>query len=132
MPAGLGFRQGQLYKPRYILIEEASTGPALAGEIKPAEVGIIQLVRPTQDKQLPLFTQQKEFAAGRIWFPKRAPWLRVFTDELLGFPECRYSDQVDSMSQALAFRPSFDLGAADIFASLTDSYMFRYAMARGW
>lgn len=72
---------------------------------------MIQLVKPGQDKRVRLFTQQPMFTAGRVWFPRQAPWLRVFLDELLSFPESRYSDQVDSLSQALAFKGGYDPGA---------------------
>ena len=62
-----------------------------------------------------------------------APWLNVLLDELISFPESRYSDQVDSVSQALSFEGAYDPGAlADFYSNLADSYMFRYAMARGW
>ena len=121
------------YKPRNILIEDASTGPPLAAEMKAAGSFMIQLIKPHQDKRVRLFAQQALFAGGRVWFPRQAPWLRVFLDEILGFPEGPYSDQVDSLSQALAFKGSYDPGAvADFLSSLTESYMFRYGMARGW
>jgi predicted phage terminase large subunit-like protein len=121
------------HKPRYILIEDASTGPALAAELNTVRPAIIQLVKPDQDKRVRLFTQQAMFTAGRVWFPRQAPWLRVFLEELLSFPEGVYSDQVDSLSQALAFKGGYDPGAiADFLSRLTDSYMFRYAMAHGW
>ncbi|MEO6947420.1 MAG: phage terminase large subunit [Nitrobacter sp.] len=121
------------HKPRHILIEDASTGPALAAEMKRAGSVMIQLIKPEQDKRVRLFTQQALFAAGRVWFPRQAPWLRVFLDELLGFPEGPYSDQVDSLSQALAFKGGYDPGAiADFLSSWTGSYMCRYGLAHGW
>jgi predicted phage terminase large subunit-like protein len=91
------------YKPRYILIEDASTGPALAAELRIVRSAMVELIKPTQDKRVRLFTQQGMFTSGRVWFPREAPWLRTFLDELLNFPEGPYSDQVDSLSQALAY-----------------------------
>jgi predicted phage terminase large subunit-like protein len=121
------------FTPRYILIEDASTGPALMAELRDRLPAIVQLVKPDQDKRVRLFTQQALFTAGRVWFPRQSPWLRVFLEELLSFPESPHSDQVDSLSQALAFKEGYDPGAiADGLSSWVNSYMVRYAMARRW
>jgi predicted phage terminase large subunit-like protein len=121
------------HKPRHILIEDASTGPALAAELKRHQTAMIKLIKPEQDKRVRLFIQQGKFASGRVWFPKHAPWLRGLLDELLGFPEGRYSDQVDSISQALAYKLDYDPGAiAEVLSELTGSYMTRYAMRNSW
>jgi phage terminase large subunit-like protein len=40
---------------------------------------------------------------GAIWFPKDAPWLNSLKAELLGFPNVKHDDQVDSISQALSW-----------------------------
>ena len=58
------------------------------------------------DKQVRLFVQSAKFEQGRVWFPKEAPWLQIFLEELLSFPDSRHSDQVDSISQALGYKPS--------------------------
>ena len=98
------------YKPRHILIEDATTGTALAEEIRRKCLSGVRLIKPDHDKQVRLFLQQAKFEQGRVWFPKTAPWLRLFLEELLSFPESKYSDQVDSVSQALAYKHSgFDV-----------------------
>jgi predicted phage terminase large subunit-like protein len=38
-----------------------------------------------------------------VHFPENASWLDDLIGELMGFPEGRYDDQVDSISQALAW-----------------------------
>lgn len=120
------------HKPRYVLIEDASTGPALAAELKLVQRATVKLVKPQQDKQVRLYSQQALFEAGRVLFPRQAPWLRVFLDELVSFPEGPYSDQVDSLSQALAFKGGYDPGAiADFYEAMAGSYMFRRAMFGG-
>ena len=43
------------------------------------------------------------FETGRVYLPREAPWLSTYLDELLGFPNGRYDDQIDSTSQALDF-----------------------------
>ena len=48
-----------------------------------------------------MFVQAAKFEEGRVFFPRDALWLKVFLEEMLAFPEGGYSDQVDSVSQAL-------------------------------
>jgi predicted phage terminase large subunit-like protein len=94
------------YKPRRILIEDTMTGIALADELDRKFSWSIERVKPEGDKQVRLYVQQAKFEQGRVLFPKEAPWLRVFLEELLSFPESRHTDQVDSVSQALAYQGS--------------------------
>jgi predicted phage terminase large subunit-like protein len=39
--------------------------------------------------------------AGSVFLPKHALWLNDFRVEVLAFPQGRYNDQVDALSQAL-------------------------------
>lgn len=94
------------YKPRHILIEDALTGMALADEMGNKFSMTVKRIKPQGDKQVRLYVQQAKFEQGRVWFPKEAPWLRIFLEELLSFPESRHTDQVDSVSQALAYQGS--------------------------
>jgi hypothetical protein len=41
--------------------------------------------------------------SGHVWIPREAPWLQEFLHELVMFPNGRFDDQVDSMSQALDY-----------------------------
>jgi predicted phage terminase large subunit-like protein len=91
------------FKPDEILIEEASTGIALAQELREKGDFFIIPKKIEHDKQGRLYVQQAKFAAGRVWFPKDAPFLSELELELLTFPQSRYDDQVDSVSQALAY-----------------------------
>ena len=91
------------FKPRYILIEDASSGSGLADTIKGKYASAVRLIKSEHDKQMRLYLQQAKFEQRRVLFPNEAPWLRIFLEELLSFPECTHSDQVDSVSQALAF-----------------------------
>ncbi|MDP2410277.1 MAG: phage terminase large subunit [Pseudolabrys sp.] len=93
----------QEYRPRHILIEDASTGAGLAQSIKSSHTMEVRLVTPEHNKDIRLFLQQPKFEQGRVYFPKYASWLRLFLEEMLSFPESTHTDQVDSVSQALAF-----------------------------
>ena len=41
--------------------------------------------------------------AGHLLLPAEAPWLAELRSELLGFPNARHDDQVDALSQLLAY-----------------------------
>jgi predicted phage terminase large subunit-like protein len=51
--------------------------------------------------------QTMHIEAGSVFLPRHAPWLGEFRREVLAFPNSRYNDQVDALSQALkrAFAP---------------------------
>ena len=50
--------------------------------------------------------QQGKFASGRVQVPANAPFLSDLLKELLSFPQSKTTDQVDSISQALAHKGS--------------------------
>jgi predicted phage terminase large subunit-like protein len=99
----------QKHKPRWVLIEDASTGTALAQELKSVHFGgAVRLVPIERDKVGRLYVNQAKFAAGLVLFPKGAPFLPELEAELLVFPQGKNDDQVDSISQALSYKPGYD------------------------
>lgn len=92
------------FKPTCILIEDASTGIALAQELREAGAFVVKAIPIERDKFTRLWLQQAKFEAGLVHFPRNAPWLSVLETELLTFPQAKHDDQVDSISQALAFK----------------------------
>jgi predicted phage terminase large subunit-like protein len=94
------------YKPDVVLIEDASTGTALAQDLREAHWYRVELVPVEHDKIARLYVQQAKFAAGRVWLPRGAPFLPGLEAELLTFPQGKHDDQVDSISQALAYEGS--------------------------
>jgi len=93
------------YRPSVILIEDASTGIALAQELNQTSHCYISPIPVHRDRQGRVYVQQAKFAAGLVHFPKDAPFLAVLEAELLVFPQGRHDDQVDSIMQALAYDP---------------------------
>jgi predicted phage terminase large subunit-like protein len=91
------------FKPDEILIEDASTGTALAQELRDNANCYVNPIKIDHDKVGRLYVQQGKFAAGRVWFPRNARFLPELEAELLTFPQSRHDDQVDSVSQALAY-----------------------------
>jgi predicted phage terminase large subunit-like protein len=92
------------FKPTAIVIEDASTGIALAQELKQAGQYRIKPVPVDRDKVTRLYVQAAKFEAGQVFFPRGAPFLPELEAELLTFPQGKHDDQVDSLSQALAFK----------------------------
>jgi predicted phage terminase large subunit-like protein len=94
------------------LIEDASTGTALAQELRKIYFdGSVRLVPIERDKIGRLYVNQAKFEAGRVLFPKNAPFLPELEAELLTFPQGKTDDQVDSVSQALSYTPGYNLDA---------------------
>lgn len=93
------------FKPDEILIEDASTGIALAQELTRSHSYFINLVPVNREKQARVYVQQGKFAAGLVLFPRDATFLAELEAELLVFPQGRHDDQVDSIMQALAYVP---------------------------
>jgi predicted phage terminase large subunit-like protein len=99
----------QLHRPRSILIEDASTGSALAQEFKSIYFyGATTLVPIERDKIGRLYVNTAKFEAGLVLFPRGAPFLAQLEAELLTFPQGKNDDQVDSISQALSYQLGYD------------------------
>ncbi len=91
------------YQPDTILIEDASAGIGLEQELRRMCRWAIRLVPIEHDKIGRVYVQQGKFEAGQVLFPKDAGFLPELEAELLTFPQSKHDDQVDSITQALAF-----------------------------
>jgi predicted phage terminase large subunit-like protein len=107
----LALELAKRFDPHKILIEDASTGIALAQELRRAGHWSVDPVPIERDKIGRLYVQQAKFEAGLVLFPRRAPFLPELEAELLAFPRGKTDDQVDSISQALAYKPGYNLDA---------------------
>jgi predicted phage terminase large subunit-like protein len=100
----------QKYEPQWVLIEDASTGMALAQELSGIYFGgITELVPIERDKIGRVYVNQGKFASGKVRFPTRAPFLSIVEAELLTFPQGRTDDIVDSITQALSCDTNYDI-----------------------
>lgn len=91
------------YKPHHIVIEDASSGIQLAQELREHQIYCVKPIKPRGDKQTRLYAQQAVFESARLKFPESAPWLSHCIRELTSFPQSKYDDQVDALSQGIAF-----------------------------
>ena len=92
------------WKPYRILVEDASTGTALAQELRQAHFSTVKPVPVEHDKVGRAYVQQYKFEGGFVRFPKGMPFMTDVEAELLSFPQGRNDDIVDSIMQALAFK----------------------------
>jgi len=90
-----------LHRANSILIEDKGSGTSLIqdlryeGSLRPIAIS------PEKDKITRLHAQTAKIEAGQVFLPERAAWLRDFEAEMKQFPNGRYDDQVDSVSQFL-------------------------------
>jgi predicted phage terminase large subunit-like protein len=88
----------------YLIIEDKGSGSSLIQSLKDQKIyASYHKIKVQGDKLMRLTAQAAQFHAGCVHLPKDAPWLDELIAELLGFPGVRHDDQVDSVSQALAF-----------------------------
>lgn len=84
-----------------VLIEYAGTGISLFRELNKEYGSSYFGMRPTRDKEVRFATQGAKLETGKFLLPKSAPWLAIFKREMLGFPNTKFDDQADSVSQFL-------------------------------
>jgi predicted phage terminase large subunit-like protein len=91
----------QKWKPNLIVIEKAVTGMALKPDL--VRKGVIEAhwLAPEGGKEDRAVAQSQKLAEKQVRLPVSAPWKEGFVAEAAGFPNSKYDDQVDSMSQAL-------------------------------
>ncbi|MGD9920372.1 MAG: phage terminase large subunit [Pseudorhodoplanes sp.] len=92
----------QAYEADTILIEDTGVGTGLIAELQDLGLPAIE-VKVKGSKVVRLAIQSAKFKSGQVFLPRSASWLEVFESELFAFPGCRHDDQVDSISQALAY-----------------------------
>lgn len=90
-------------QPNVVLIEDTSTGIALAQELKKTIHRKIVPVKVERDKITRLYVHEAKFEQGMVLFPKDTTFVPELEKELLAFPHGKYDDQVDSLSQALSY-----------------------------
>jgi hypothetical protein len=87
-----------------ILIEDVALGMNLLQDLRanlPSGMTGPIGIKPEGSKVDRTAAQSAKIEAGHVHLPKNAPWLGDFLNELLSFPNGRYDDQVDSVSQFL-------------------------------
>jgi predicted phage terminase large subunit-like protein len=98
------------YKPVAVLIEDRASGTQLLQELKNDGMYAATACKPEGDKVMRLHAQTAMIEGGFVYLPASAPWLAQYLHELTTFPNSKYSDQVDSTSQALEWAKCGNFG----------------------
>ena len=89
------------FKPYAVGIESTGFQTTIVQEARNANLPVIAL-KADKDKVSRAHAGAARIESGRVFLPAEADWLDGFEAELLNFPECRYDDQVDALSYAVA------------------------------
>ncbi len=82
-----------------VLIEDKANGSALIQELSKTINMTLLKCRPRTNKYSRLMQILYFFEKRLVFLPKKAPWLDELKNELFNFPNSKYDDQVDSISQ---------------------------------
>lgn len=115
------------HAPKAILIEDVGIGSGLLRELQAAGLPAVA-VKPILNKKTRMSIQSSKVESGKVFLPVSASWLEDFETELFSFPGGRYNDQVDSVSQALAYEmpscPWLNEKALEGFGNLVEGLCF--------
>ncbi|MCL5778863.1 phage terminase large subunit [Limibaculum sp. FT325] len=90
-----------------LLIEDAASGAQLIQTLRHDELSDVPrpiAIKPEADKITRFSGQTAKIEAGCLFLTRDASWLARFEHEVLGFPNARHDDQVDALSQLLAWQ----------------------------
>jgi len=94
--------QAARFKATTILIEDKSSGAQLIQElIREGLHGVTRYDPKNMDKIMRMHSVTSTIENGFVYLPDEASWLNDFLHELTAFPNGKFYDQCDSMSQAL-------------------------------
>ena len=89
---------------KVVLIEDKASGSSLIQELRAEHLSLVQEAPKIDgDKVMRLHSQTAKIEGGFVLFPKEAHWLEAYLLELIGFPNSKSDDQVDSTVYALAW-----------------------------
>jgi predicted phage terminase large subunit-like protein len=95
-------RLAREHRADVVLVEDHASGTQLIQLLRtdrPAGVPGPIARRAETDKQSRALLAAATIEAGNVYLPHDAPWLPEFVSELAGFPNSRFDDQVDALSQ---------------------------------
>ncbi|MEQ8441306.1 MAG: phage terminase large subunit [Alphaproteobacteria bacterium] len=84
-----------------VLVEEASSGIQVVQQMQQSSDHHVVGIKPIGEKLGRAMNASVLVEQGLVYVPNEAPWLNDFLAEVLKFPQVKFKDQVDSMSQFL-------------------------------
>ncbi|MBY9068245.1 phage terminase large subunit [Hyphomonas sp. WL0036] len=100
------------FRPDHLVIERASNGYALIQHLNEKLEGthfceqypyFVQGINPHVSKIVRMEQALVAIEEGKVLLPENADWLSALESELRAFPNGRYDDQADALSQAVKF-----------------------------
>lgn len=91
----------QVWLPNLIVIETSHTGIALKQDLEKRKFREVRGYRPKGTKEERMATLTPIMERGEVRLRRSAPWLDPFLEECGQFPNGKFDDQVDALSQAL-------------------------------
>src|SRR5262249_24992721 len=92
----------QQFAAHSVLIQDKGSGTSLYQDLYSRKSGVRPIAMQADgDKVTRMGTPAALIEAGHVWIPEEADWLPAFKGEMLAFPNGRFDDQVDSVSQFL-------------------------------
>ena len=95
-------RQRQLYQAWIVLIEDKANGPAIIQRLKVNVPGVIE-INPRGGKIGRMQAAAVEWQARDWVLNRRAPYTQALIEQITTFPNSRYDDMCDAMSQAASW-----------------------------
>lgn len=89
--------------PTACLVEDKASGQDLIAELEIETRIPIVPYKPNADKITRAHAVTPLIEAGRVFFPKRAPWLADALDNFSDFPNAEHDDDPDALNQALSY-----------------------------
>ena len=99
------------WKPNLVVIELMDVGRSLVHDLVQLERMGVRGMTPKSSKVERMVVQTAKLEEGQVRLREAAPWKEAFLSEATAFPNAKYDDQVDSMSQALR---AIDLGLYEL------------------
>jgi predicted phage terminase large subunit-like protein len=94
----------QRFQANAILIEDKVSGTSLIQTAKRNGLQGVIGMKPSSDKASRMYVQTAKLESRSLILPRSAPWLDDFIEEYLAFPQGKYDDQIDALSQFLEWR----------------------------
>jgi predicted phage terminase large subunit-like protein len=94
------------HRPNVILIEDRDSGQALIQSVQQDTTYPVLAIYPDMDKIIRAQAVSPMHEAGRVWVPEikaETMWVADLIENAATFPNGFYKDEIDSMSQALAY-----------------------------
>jgi len=100
------------YRPNVILIEDRDSGQALIQSLQQETSYPVIPVYPDMDKLIRAQAVSPWQVSGRLWLPtpSQASWIGDFVESCAAFPNTKFMDEVDAMSQAIAYVMTMAIG----------------------